>query len=335
MRGLSRRRVIQLTASGSLLLGHRAMAAERIDETGFQNIGGIDQWIAIQGQDRRNPVILFLHGGPGEAQSPFLKEFLPWEKDFTVVNWDQRGSGKTYGRNGASTPDATLNRLIDDACEVADHVRTRLSQKKVILVTQSNGSFLGVHVIKKRPELFHAYAGTGQMVSYQASVVAEVKWARQQAQAAGDQAGLKALDDAAALPFPQSVMAQGRVARQWLWPASDIPYTQMVNEFRASKATSKDAADWDAGADFSGQKYPRFILPNDLHSLGLDMPTPFFVIQGREDHIVGVEPAKAYVEEIKAPTKAFVLIDGGHFACFTNPGGFVGALRTHVRPLAT
>src|SRR5882757_6619255 len=94
---------------GMLLLARPALAATPIDEQGFVPIGGIDQWIAIQGSDLRNPVILFLHGGPGESQSPFLQDFQPWLKDFTVVNWDQRGAGKTYEKHGAATPALTLD----------------------------------------------------------------------------------------------------------------------------------------------------------------------------------------------------------------------------------
>jgi pimeloyl-ACP methyl ester carboxylesterase len=142
----SRRQFFPLAAAaGSLLLTGRASAATGgIDESGFVRIGGIDQWIAIQGRDTGNPAILYLHGGPSEAQSPFLGQFLPWEQDFTVANWDQRGAGKTYGRNGPSTPEMTLDRMVDDAIEVAEHVCGRLSQRKVILVGQSWGSFLGV-----------------------------------------------------------------------------------------------------------------------------------------------------------------------------------------------
>ena len=73
-----------------------------------------------------NPAILYLHGGPGEAQSPFLREFLPWEEAFTVANWDQRGSGKTYGRNGPATTGMTMDQMVQDTIEVADHVRKRL-----------------------------------------------------------------------------------------------------------------------------------------------------------------------------------------------------------------
>src|SRR4051812_9963694 len=92
-RSTTRRHAMGLMAATPVLFSQWASARARgIDETGFVSIGGIEQWIAIQGSDVRNPVILFLHGGPAEAQSPFLKAFVPWQADFTVVNWDQRGS---------------------------------------------------------------------------------------------------------------------------------------------------------------------------------------------------------------------------------------------------
>ena len=71
----------------------------------------------------------------------------------------------------------------------------------------------------------------------------------------------------------------------------------------------------------------------DARALGLDVPVPFFVIQGREDHITPFEVAQAYFAEVRAPKKAFLPIAGGHYACFTNPIEFVDALRRHVRPL--
>ena len=81
MHKISRRRLVRLAASGSILLAGRSIAATGpLDESGFVRIGGIDQWIAVQGSDARNPAILYLHGGPGEAQSPFLKQFLPWDR---------------------------------------------------------------------------------------------------------------------------------------------------------------------------------------------------------------------------------------------------------------
>jgi proline iminopeptidase len=93
---LSERNIIRTAVFAYLVLASQVAycATDNVIEEGFVSIGGIEQWIAIQGQDINNPVILFLHGGPAEAQSPFLKEFIPWTKFFTVINWDQRGSGK-------------------------------------------------------------------------------------------------------------------------------------------------------------------------------------------------------------------------------------------------
>lgn len=332
MRGFSRRRMIQLAA---LLLSHRALAATSVDETGFQKIGGIEQWIAIQGQDRANPVILFLHGGPGEAQSPFLKEFLPWERDFTVVNWDQRGAGKTYGRNGAATPGMTLDRMVDDVCDLAAHLCARLSQKKMILVGQSWGSFLGVHAIKRRPELFHAYVGTGQVVDIASTILDLARFARQKATETGDPATLAALDKAAKLQDPARLGALRRASSKYAMSDSDMAYTKMMDDYRGHPPYPKgDIADWMEGARFSGNTIGNSLTSMDVRALGLDMPIPFFIVQGRDDHLTGSEPARVYIEELRAPKKAFVPIDGGHYACFTNPDAFVAALRKYVRPLA-
>jgi len=139
--------MLALTAPGI------AQAKSPIDETGFVSIGGLEQWLAIQGQDAGNPAILYLHGGPGEAQSPFLDAFAPWEHDFTVVNWDQRGAGKTFEKNGEATPDLTLDRLTADAVEVTRYALNRLGKRKLILVGQSFGAMLGLMVAKRAPEL--------------------------------------------------------------------------------------------------------------------------------------------------------------------------------------
>ncbi|HEX4271275.1 MAG TPA: alpha/beta fold hydrolase, partial [Rhizomicrobium sp.] len=147
MTGFSRRRLVQMAAGAALFGAAPAFATGEIDESGFVKIGGIDQWIAIQGRDRTNPVILFLHGGPGEAQSPFLDQFRPWQRDFTVVNWDQRGAGKTYEKNGeAAMPAFNLDRVVNDAIEVAEYARGRLGKRKLVLMGQSTGSLLGLKV---------------------------------------------------------------------------------------------------------------------------------------------------------------------------------------------
>ena len=224
-------------------------------------------------------------------------------QDFTVANWDQRGSAKTFGHNDRSAPDLTLDRLVDDAIEVAEHVRNRLSLRKVILVGQSWGSFLGVNVIK-RFTVFSAFVGTGQVVSLAATMAERVRWTRQQAMAVGDQATLKALDSgglasgsepvevclfrgsfdltAALLDFEQSA--------PFALDLASADASVVASLFANSAGAKGDAADWLAGQVFSGQKLEIVSASMDIRTLGLDMPIPTFVIQGREDHIVGFEP---------------------------------------------
>lgn len=332
---VSRRRALQMAAAAPLCFTSYSQAAEAVSDAGFVRIGGIDQWIAAHGQDRRNPVILYLHGGPGEAQSPFLEQFLPWRRGFTVVNWDQRGAGKTFGRNGRATPDMTIDRLVEDAAEIARLAAARFGQRKVILVGQSWGSLLGVHAIKRHSELFHAYVGTGQLVSIPAAIIDLARYARQRAAETGDTATLAALDAAAALPEPANLGAMRRASSQWAMSPSDLPYLKVVSDFRGQPPyPAGDVADWVAGAMFSGQKLGADLTGMDLLALGLDMPVPVFIAQGRDDHITGFEPARRYAEAIRAPKKGFVATEGGHFACFTNPDAFVAALNRHVRPLA-
>jgi pimeloyl-ACP methyl ester carboxylesterase len=324
----------------AMLSASTRAVTQGIDETGFVRIGGIEQWIAVQGSDIRNPVILYLHGGPGEAQSPFLKEFIPWERDFTVVNWDQRGSGRTYGKYGPSTPgmptpEIALDRLCEDAREVAAYARRRLSKKRIILVGQSWGAELGLHVIKRWPELFYAFVGTGQPVSWHLKIEAQERWAREQAALTGDQETLKALSDTAALPESdrRRIMASGR----YRMAPSDLEHAKIFERFVGPPPlpTRGDAADWIAGSQFTFTMVAPIEYSLDARKLGLDIPIPFFVIQGRDDHIAPSEVAQAYVAEVRAPQKAFIPIAGGHWACFTSATAFLESLRQYVRPLAT
>src|SRR5262249_41689750 len=136
--------------------------------------GGIEQWVTIRGQDSHNPVILFLHGGPGLTWSPFAASaFGAWEKNFTLVQWDQRGAGRTYAKNGPSIESTmTLDRMVQDGIEVAQYLRQHLGKEKIILFGASWGSVLGVEMIRRNPELFEAYIGEAQVVNVHASEAA-------------------------------------------------------------------------------------------------------------------------------------------------------------------
>lgn len=337
---IPRRHAIYLIAGASVLFRTPASGANRtIDESGFVPIGGIPQWISIQGRDAANPAILYLHGGPAEAQSPFLKEFLAWETDFTVVNWDQRGSGKTFGRNGTSTPgmstpQAALEQMCQDVRETAEYACQRLGKQKVILVGQSWGTVLGLAAAKRWPQLFSAFVGTGFFVSWGLSLRSQARSTRRQATAENDQVALKALNSTANLP--DSDMNRIVAANKYRWAPSDLEYLKIQQAFVGPPPLPAhgDVADWIGGSAFSIPKLLPIVFSYDARKEGFDIPVPFFVIQGRDDHVTPFEAAEAFLADVHAPAKKLVAIAGGHFACFTNPAGFVGALRQLVRPIA-
>src|SRR5262245_44833380 len=137
-----------------------------IDEAGYVRIGGIDQWVQIRGDDRGNPVLLWLNGGPGFTTIGQTHLFRLWERRYTVVMWDQRGEGKTFERSGTTVKDTmTIDQLTKHGVELAEYLTGRLNQRRIILLGHSWGSLLGVHIVHARPDLFSVYVGTGQLVS--------------------------------------------------------------------------------------------------------------------------------------------------------------------------
>jgi pimeloyl-ACP methyl ester carboxylesterase len=312
---LSRRYFLQIFACGALGAARAHAAIGPIDESGFVRIGGIDQWIAVQGLDRSNPVVLFLHGGPGEAQSPFLDQFKRWEMDFIVVNWDQRGAGKTYERNGEAAPDFGFDRVIDDAIELTEHLLKKLGKTKLILVGQSAGTALGLKVAQHRPDLYYAFVGTAQLVN----VIHTAEWQEKIADVprTHDAAEMKAL-------------------HQWaIKSPPDQPYVNLMTDYIGSPEHPKPgAAKWIAGYNFEASKIGREIEAFDAPTSVPKLAIPYVLIQGREDRITPTEVAKTYFDIIQSNGKVFVEIEGGHYACFTNAGAFVDALNKYVRPLA-
>src|ERR1700735_3856824 len=128
-----------------------------IDEGMFVPIGGINQWITIRGQNRDNPVVLFLHGGPGtHTNLPDFSLATAGTPSFTLVQWDQRGAGKTFGSGGTSATDMTVDRMTLDGVELTQFLRGHLHKEKIILVGHAWGTILGIHMVKARPDLFYA-----------------------------------------------------------------------------------------------------------------------------------------------------------------------------------
>ena len=313
-----------------------------IDEAMFVPIGGIDQWVTIRGENRSNPVLFFLHGGPGAAMSPFAGRFRPFERDFVLVQWDQRGAGRTYGRNRRA-PDAvgSLKHMTADGIELAEWLRTHLGKDRLILFGLSWGSVLGVHMVKARPDLFFAFVSSGQVVNMQAGEAMAYAQVLAKAKARGDAKRIAALEKSGAPPYhaARQIMAQRRVAGAYE-PNAPSPLTLMAGLLTAPRYGLRDGLDFVAGIQatqkvFLGPDLSGALLSIDLNALGTDFAVPVYVLQGDQDDYTPAPLARAWFDTITAPGKAYVSIEGyGHMAVAVAPERFRDELVERVRPLA-
>jgi pimeloyl-ACP methyl ester carboxylesterase len=311
--------------------------ANAIDDSRYVEIGGIEQWITIRGEDRRNPVVLFLHGGPGDATNPWgYITFRSWLKAFTVVQWDQRGAGRTLGKNGAASASSiTVARMAQDGIELTEFLRKTLHKEKVIVVGHSFGSILGVLMVKSRPDLFYAFVGTGQVADPVRNYAVAYNELIKKAEALGDQTALRELRDIGPPPY-----SDGRgfaVQRKWsnLFEHADAFLGSMFGlALQTPGYTLKDVNDWIDGQGLSAQRLVPETNALDTKQLAGDFATPVFVIQGAEDFTTPTSLARAFVDSLHAPRKIFVPIEGGHFAVFIKSDLFLKEMVARVRPLA-
>ena len=302
--------------------GNIHAAPDAIHEQSFVTIGGIDQWITIKGANGDNPVVLFVHGGPGNAMSAYADSmYIGWEKDFTLVQWDQRGAGKTYGRTGPSVASSlTLDRMTKDGIEVAAYLIQHLHKKRIVLVGNSWGFLLGVDIVRQRPDLFDAYIGTAQLVDMRENLTASYQQVVERAREFGDFTAISELNGIGAPPWKS--VARWRIFRKWRnyfqAKVATAPALTLVRS--AEYASAQDIANDEAADDLSfaqfnfvGTSMTGPLMDVNLKKLGPTFRFRVYVIQGGADLNAVPEIAREYVKWIKAPAKEFIVVPkSGH-----------------------
>jgi pimeloyl-ACP methyl ester carboxylesterase len=313
-----------------------------IDERLYVDINGVAQHVMIRGEDRDNPVLLYVHGGPGAAASLYAWKFFTrggWERSFTVVNWDQQGAGKTFGRAGNKIdPTLTIERIADDGVAVAEAVARKLGKRKIILAGGSWGSVIGARMAKQRPELFHAYVGNAHVVSPNDEVVAYQR-VLDKARGQGIAAAITELEKSG--PPPYKSPASFRAQRKWAGIFEKHPPVDIQKEVASTPGTvPADLATWWAGflasdAHFRGADMGGPAEKIDLTTWGPEFELPVILIQGAEDDVTPTSEVRKYFEWIQAPKKQFLVIEGaGHNVVTSHAQEFGRLMVEHVRPLA-
>lgn len=296
-------------------------------------IGGIEQWIQMRGAPD-TPILLYLHGGPGGTSVPVSEAWRPWEEHFTVVHWDQRGAGRTFARNGeAGCGPLTIIRMAEDAIEVAEYLAATLGTTKILAVGHSWGAVLGVYVIKRRPDLFSVYVGTGQLVNKRRNEELNYRWEMVRAEQAGNAEALAALREIGPPPFANRDAV--KILRQWadvLAHGAGDPVQPRPTPIAPDYSRDEVPALM-RGAEFSRRELYDELETVDLPSLGLTFEVPFFLFHGTCDQATPIDLAEEYFAAIKAPHKDFVRFEGcHHFVVINRPHDILRELVARVIP---
>lgn len=291
-------------------------------------LGGIDQYIMVRGRDISNPILLFLHGGPGYSQISFARKYQEeLEDSFIVVNWDQRGSGMSYSFD---IPKESMNReqFIEDSKELIDYLCKKYDKEKIYLAGHSWGSELGLYVVNQYPEKVAAFISMGQVVNGLESEVVSYDFIVDEAQNDNNQKALEELKKIGRPPYKNTV-SDTTTQRKWLAKYGGVE--RKVNTLKdiillsifAPEYTGIDGIKFALGSKFTadtmwGQNYDVDFI-KDLP----EVKVPVYFCAGRYDYNTPSIIIEKYFNHITAPKKEIIWFEeSAHFPHIEEPEKF-------------
>ena len=317
---------------------------EGIEALETVDIEGSKQWISIRGLNRKNPVLLMIHGGPGSPILPLSWAFqAPWEDFFTVVQWDQRGAGKSYNTETLEELQKTVSpdRIVKDAEAITAYLRKRLNQEKIFVMGFSWGTYVGVHLAKIRPEWLHAYIGVGQTSGPEGEKYIYERLL-QLARKANHQEAIRELEGIAPYPVDDDTFLRKiNLVRKWArvfdggwYGRRDFDLFYALQDW-APEYTQADVNVQGAVYRLAGTNIVPPMKRRDFRDLGPKFECPVIFLMGRYDLHTPYAKAREYFDWLQAPKKKFVTFErSAHFMMFEEPGRFLLSLVNDVLPLA-
>lgn len=282
-------------------------------------INGTGHELLIRGQDKSNPVVIFVHGGPAVSEIPYVTKYQDLlEKDFTVVRYDQRASGKSY-HFGEDYSNLSTDLLVEDLLILTDYITARLNQEKVILVGHSSGTYIGIQAAQQAPDKYEAYIGIGQVSNIVDSEWDSLNYVIDQAKQRGNTTDVQYLQglteqvrNGTAMVPRQYVQKYGGASRlidaeadmqQGLWFG---PEYNLLDRIRYKR-----------GVAYSQGILIQQALAEPLPTIVKKLEVPVYFVMGQYDYMTSAKSAKAYFDQIEASSKEFITYEqSAHYPHF-------------------
>ena len=298
------------------------------------SLGGFEQSVLLRGNDRRNPILLYVHGGPGAAQMPIARSYSDeLEKHFVVAHWDQRGAGASCA--GVDWKTLSLDRIVNDTIELAEKLG---AGKRIFILGHSWGTLVGVLAVQRRPDLFYAYVGTGQLVHRDRQEQISYDWVVAQAHAASDSEALREL---ATIHPPYTTQAEFKLQRHWLsvYHGDVYQYEREDALFTTELIAPEYSLPMKIRYQHCFDTSLEYLLKDRLNvNLLRDVPrlqVPVFFFLGRHDFNTPTPLVEEWAAQLEAPHVEIVWFkDAGHSLGMEVPQEFQARLIEKLLPLA-
>lgn len=303
-------------------------------------LGGVEQWITIRGRNKELPILLFLHGGPGSPQTGAQQKYnRELEDHYLVVNWDQRGSGKSFSPE-VTAETMNLNQMLGDAHELVHYLMMKFQQTKIFLMGQSIGSLYGLLFANRHPDLLHAFVAINPPINRSVEEQRSYEFALDTAKNKGIK---KAIQELEGVGFPAGGVYKKIddmvIQRKWLTKFNGVSFKKNaafinMHYLMSHHLTFKEKCSFMKGFGFSATNLWNELTSINFFTLVPELKVPVFFIAGRHDRIIPIDLVEQYVDFVEAPEKDLVILEeSGHLAIFEEPEKFNDVLIKQVLPL--
>ncbi|MED4585767.1 alpha/beta hydrolase [Brevibacillus choshinensis] len=298
-------------------------------------IAGNEQWITVRGEDKNNPILLYLHGGPGHAEMNSNPRFRLLEKRFVVVNWDQRGSGKSFSPH-LNKETLHVERYLADTHEMVELLKKRFGREKIYLAGHSWGSLLGMMEVKRNPESFYAYIGIGQFVDVTRGDKIGYEYTLNKAKEVGNQQAIRELQGIGAPPYDS--LATFMQYRKWIVQLGGVFYSPtyiqdiMIPDIqKATEYTDDEKKNYEVGEVILTTTILPELPKYNLLEMIDQVEVPVYFITGRYDYNTPYELVEQLYNKMKAPHKEIIWFEkSGHAPNYEEEQKFAEVMNEHI-----